>query len=135
MDSRLRILLRQFAQSGSPEDGLRFANESVRAGDYPPEIWIQDWFEGSDNGSEIEIYYSRSTAYHFAAKFVENWLRKTFYADEVDEDQAELLEKVVALNREGRHEAAVNLFNDEQIHRTACMNVYKKDFAEDCPQI
>lgn len=134
MDERLRVLLRQFMQTESPEDGLRFANESVRAGSELPEIWVQDWYEGSDNGSVIDIYYSKKTAYHFAAKFVENWLRKTFDADEPDEDLVELLEKIVALNHKGRHEAAVNMFNDEIIHRAARMNVYKKDFVEDRPQ-
>lgn len=138
MDERLRILLRQFMQTEASEDALRFANESVRAGAVTPEVWITNWFEGSDNGSEIELYYTKSTAYHFAAKFVENWLRRITYevdgADDVDEDQAELLEKIVELNGKGRHEAAINVFNDELIHRQAHMNVTKKDFIEDRPQ-
>lgn len=79
MDTKLRLLLRQFALTHDPSLAVAFATETLRSGATHPSVWLVLVVENPGDGDvypQWDLFYAEEEANKFAVEWIKEWCRE-----------------------------------------------------------
>lgn len=112
MDNHLRILLRRYATTQSPEDAELVAKALLRSTDISNiDIWVYELMYGTGAIEEVELFTTMKDAFSYAASWFSEYLNG--HGDRLSEEALQILKfQINSLEAENNFEKANELLTE-----------------------